>query len=161
VNVVATMSRIAARADETFDHRGWMSELSDLRMTDTEDPDTSITDAMTQATARAVDELGIGTILCVSGSGFTVRSMARFRPAARIVGLSADERTVRQLTLSWGTEPIHLPEKGNLDDRVGAALAVARDRGAVAAGDLVGVLAGTDVQSRSTNALRVERVPEA
>ncbi len=161
VNVVATMSRIAARADETFDHRGWMSELSDLRMTDTEDPDTSITDAMTQATARAVDELGIGTILCVSGSGFTVRSMARFRPAARIVGLSADERTVRQLTLSWGTEPIHLPEEGNLDDRVGAALAVARDRGAVAAGDLVGVLAGTDVQSRSTNALRVERVPEA
>ncbi len=161
VNVVATMSRIAARADETFDHRGWMSELSDLRMTDTEDPDTSITDAMTQATARAVDELGIGTILCVSGSGFTVRSMARFRPAARIVGLSADERTVRQLTLSWGTEPIHLPEEGNLDDRVGAALAVARDRGTVAAGDLVGVLAGTDARSRSTNALRIERVPEA
>ena len=161
VNVVATMSRIAERADEAFDHRGWMSELSDLRMTDTEDPDSSITDAMTQATARAVDELGIGTILCVSGSGFTVRSMARFRPAAHIVGLSADERTVRQLTLSWGTEPIHLPEQGHLDDRVSAALEVARNRGAVQAGELVGVLAGTDAKSRSTNALRIERVPEA
>jgi len=161
VNVVATMSRIAERADEAFDHRGWTSELSDLRMTDTEDPDSSITDAMTQATARAVDELGIGTILCVSGSGFTVRSMARFRPAAHIVGLSADERTVRQLTLSWGTEPIHLPEQGHLDDRVSAALEVARNRGAVQAGELVGVLAGTDAKSRSTNALRIERVPEA
>ena len=161
VNVVATMSRIAERADEAFDHRGWASELSDLRMTDTEDPDTSTTDAMTQATARAVEELGIGTILCVSGSGFTVRSMARFRPAAHIVGLSADERTVRQLTLSWGPEPIHLPEQGDLDDRVSAALEVARNRGAVRAGELVGVLAGTDVKSRSTNALRIERVPEA
>ncbi len=161
VNVVATMSRIAERADEAFDHRGWMSELSELRMTDTEDPDSSITDAMTQATARAVDELGIGTILCVSGSGFTVRSMARFRPSAHIVGLSSDERTVRQLTLSWGTEPIHLPEEGDLDDRVSAALEVARNRGVVQAGELVGVLAGTDVQSRSTNALRVERVPPA
>ena len=161
VNVVATMSRIAERADDAFDHRGWMTELSDLRMTDTDDPDTSITDAMTQATARAVAELRIGTILCISGSGFTVRSMARFRPAARIIGLSSDERTVGQLTLSWGTEPIHLPEEGNLDDRVNAALEVARNRGAVAAGELVGVLAGTDVRSRSTNALRIERVPEA
>jgi len=161
VNVVATMARIAERADEAFDHRGWTSELSELRMTDTDDPDTSITDAMTQATARAVDELGIGTILCISGSGFTVRSMARFRPSARILGLSADERTVRQLTLSWGTIPLHLPEEGDLESRVSAAIAVARDRGEVAAGELVGVLAGTDAQSRSTNALRIERVPEA
>ncbi len=160
VNVVETMARIAERADEAFDHRGWTSELSDLRMTDTDDPDTSITDAMTQATARAVEELGIATILCISGSGFTVRSMARFRPSARILGLSANERTVRQLTLSWGTTPMHLPEEGDLENRVFEALAVARDRGEVSAGDLVGVLAGTDVRSRSTNVLRVERVPE-
>jgi pyruvate kinase len=161
VNVVATMARIAERADRAFDHRSWMSELSELRMTDTEDPDTSITDAMTQATARAIDELGIETILCISGSGFTIRSMARFRPSARILGLSANERTVRQLTLSWGTEPLHLPEQGDIALRVAAALTAARERGDVAPGQLVGVLAGTDVRSRSTNVLRIERVPEA
>jgi len=38
---------------------------------------------------------------------------------------------------------------------------VARDRGVVQPGELVGLLAGTDVRSRSTNVLRVERVPEA
>ncbi|MDG2427853.1 MAG: pyruvate kinase [Acidimicrobiales bacterium] len=160
VNVVATMSRVAARADAAFDHRGWASELSDLHMTDADDPDTSVTDAMTQATARAVDELGIRTILCISGSGFTVRSMARFRPAARIIGMSVNRRTVGQLTLSWGTEPLHLPEDGDLDDRVSAALTAARDGGVVRVGELVGVLAGTDASSRSTNALRIERVPE-
>ena len=159
VNVVATMSRIAERADRAFDHRAWMSELSEMRMADTDDPDTSITDAMTQATARAVDVLGIGTILCISGSGFTIRSMARFRPSARILGLSANERTVRQLTLSWGTEPLHLPEQGDIALRVAAALEAARDRGDVAVGELVGILAGTDVRSRSTNVLRIERVP--
>jgi hypothetical protein len=37
----------------------------------------------------------------------------------------------------------------------------ARDRGDVAAGELVGVLAGTNIRSRSTNVLRIERVPEA
>ena len=161
VNVVQTMARIAERADRAFDHLAWMSELSDLRMTDTDDPDTSITDAMTQATARAIYELGIKTILCISGSGFTIRSMARFRPSARILGLSSNERTVRQLTLSWGTEPIHLPEQGDIGKRVAAALVAARDQGDVPAGELVGVLAGTDVKSRSTNVLRIERVPEA
>ncbi|MBC8483461.1 MAG: pyruvate kinase, partial [Actinobacteria bacterium] len=136
VNVVQTMARIAERADRAFDHLAWMSELSDLRMTDTDDPDTSITDAMTQATARAIYELGIKTILCISGSGFTIRSMARFRPSARILGLSSNERTVRQLTLSWGTEPIHLPEHGDIGKRVDATLVAAHGHGEGPAGTL-------------------------
>ena len=37
--------------------------------------------------------------------------------------------------------------------------AAARDRGDVTVGELVGVLAGTAVRSRSTNVLRIERVP--
>jgi len=157
--VVATMSRIAERADDEFDHRAWAAELADLRLTDITDPDTSITDGMTMAASRAIAELGVGTILCISGSGFTVRSMARFRPAARILGFSANERTVRQLTLSWGTEPIHLPSEGSIEVRVADALASARDGGQVAVGELVGVLAGTNVKSRSTNVLRLELVP--
>ncbi len=159
-HVVATMGRIVEHADRDFDHRGWAMELADLRLTDTDDPDTAITDAMTQATSRAVSELGISTILCISGSGFTVRSMARFRPAARILGLSANPRTVGQLTLSWGTEPHHLAVEGTIEDRVSAALETARDAGAVEAGELVAVLAGTGGASRSTNVLRVEQVPE-
>jgi len=158
VNVVATMARIAERADDEFDHRAWLTELAQMRLTDTGDPDTAITDAMTHASARALTELGIGTILCISGSGFTVRSMARFRPAARILGFSSNERTVRQLTLSWGTEPFHLSEDGDIERRVLAALNLARDQGHVAVDELVAVLAGTNVRSRSTNVLRVERV---
>jgi len=158
VNVVATMARIAERADDEFDHRAWLTELAQMRLADTGDPDTAITDAMTYASARALTELGSGTVLCISGSGFTVRSMARFRPAARILGFSSDERTVRQLTLSWGTEPFHLSEDGDIERRVLAALNLARELGHVAVDELVAVLAGTDVRSRSTNVLRVERV---
>ncbi len=159
--VVATMSRIAERADDQFDHRAWAAELADLRLTDREDPDTAVTDAMTMAASRAVAELGIGTVLCISGSGFTVRSMARFRPAARILGLSANRRTVGQLTLSWGTEPLHLSEEGSIEQRVAGALVAARDSGHVVPGELVGVLAGTNVRARSTNVLRLELVPAA
>ncbi len=161
VNVVATMDRVARHADDNFDHHGWSAELAELHLTGTEDQGTSITDAMTGATARAVEELGIDTIVCVSGSGFTVRSMARFRPSARILGYSANERTVRQLALSWGTEPVHLPVDGEVDLRVAEALELSRESGGVSAGELVAVLAGTDPRSRATNELRLERVPEA
>ena len=56
-----------------------------------------ITDAMTAATWRAATEMGVAAILCISESGFTVRSIARFRPKMPIIGFSPRERTVRQL----------------------------------------------------------------
>ena len=159
VNVISTMSRIVSRADQEFDHRGWANDLAEIRLTNRDAAETSITDAMTLATSRAVVELGIKTIVCISGSGFTVRSMARFRPAARILGLSSDERTVGQLCLSWGTEPRYLSVEGTIDDRVVAALQLARDSGDLKAGQMVAVLAGTSDSSRSTNVLRIEQVP--
>ena len=159
VNVISTMGRIVERADQEFDHRGWVGDLAEIRLTNRAMAETSITDAMTLATSRAVVELGIKTIVCISGSGFTVRSMARFRPSARILGLSSDERTVGQLSLSWGTEPRHLSVEGTIDDRVVAALQLARDNGDLESGQMVAVLAGTSDSSRSTNVLRIEQVP--
>ncbi|TML12238.1 MAG: pyruvate kinase [Actinobacteria bacterium] len=132
VNVVRTMHRIVRRADESFDYGGWAANLAKLRMT---------------------------TIVCISGSGFTVRSMARFRPTARILGFSHNPRTVKQLTLSWGTTPIQLDAGGSNEEMVRRALILARDGGYVRAGELVAVLAGMSTAARSTNVLRVETVP--
>ena len=72
---------------------------------------------------------------------------------------SSDERTVGQLSLSWGTEPRHLSVEGTIDDRVVAALQLARDNGDLESGQMVAVLAGTSDSSRSTNVLRIEQVP--
>ena len=161
VNALETMSRVAERADEVFDHRSWGEELAEMRLTDADDPNTSVTDAMTQATYRAVTELGVETILCISGTGFTVRSMARFRPTARIIGLTSNTRTVGQLSLSWGTESIHLEEGGDVESRINAALHMVRDRAGLKAGELVAVLAGTNANARATNVLRIEQIPDA
>ena len=161
VNALENMSRIAERADEVFDHRSWGEGLSEMRLTDSDDPNTSVTDAMTQATYRAVTELGLETILCISGTGFTVRSMARFRPTARIIGLTSNARTVGQLSLSWGTESIHLEEGGDVESRINAALHMVRDRAGLKAGEFVAVLAGTNANARATNVLRIEQIPHA
>ncbi|MDH4169382.1 MAG: pyruvate kinase [Acidimicrobiia bacterium] len=159
INVVRTMSRIARRADEEFDHHGWAAELAELRMTDRDGSSSSVTDAMTLAGWRAAEELGVDTIVCISGSGFTVRSMARFRPRAQVLGFSQDPRTVQQLTMSWGTVPIQLDPEIGENDRVAESLIAAREQGHVASGDLVAVLAGAASTAPSTNILRIERVP--
>jgi pyruvate kinase len=159
VNVVRTMSRIARRADEEFDYELWAERLAELRMTDAESGSASVTDAMTMAAWRASDELGIESILAISGSGFTVRSMARFRPKAQILGLSHDPATVQQITLSWGTVPLLVDDRGSNDEMVAQAVRVARETGHVRSGELVAVLAGADNRSRSANVLRLERVP--
>jgi pyruvate kinase len=159
VNVVRTMHRIVRRADESFDYGGWAANLAKLRMTKNDSSEHSVTDAMTMAAWRAASELGVSTIVCISGSGFTVRSMARFRPTARILGFSHNPRTVKQLTLSWGTTPIQLDAGGSNEEMVRRALILARDGGYVRAGELVAVLAGMSTAARSTNVLRVETVP--
>jgi pyruvate kinase len=159
INVVRTMSRIVRRADEAFDYPGWAANLAKLRMTKSDTSEHSVTDAMTMAAWRAATELGLNTILCISGSGFTVRSMARFRPAARILGFSHNQHTVKQLTLSWGTTPVQLDVSGSNDDMVHRAMTLARDQGYVRSGELVAVLAGRSASSRSTNVLRLEHVP--
>ena len=159
VNVVRTMHRIVRRADESFDYGGWAANLAKLRMTKSDTSEHSVTDAMTMAAWRAASELGLSTIVCISGSGFTVRSMARFRPTARILGFSHNPRTVKQLTLSWGTTSIQLDAGGSNEEMVRRALMLARDAGYVRAGELVAVLAGMSTAARSTNVLRVETVP--
>ncbi len=159
VNVIRTMSRIAKRADEEMNYGAWAEQLAELRMTDSDAGAASVTDAMTMATWRATAELGIDSVLCISGSGFTVRSMARFRPEANILGFSVSEATVQQLTLSWGTTPLLMESGGSNEAMVTDAIRLAKAGGYVRAGELVGVLAGSDSRSRSTNVLRLERVP--
>ena len=85
--------------------------------------------------------------------------MARFRPTARIIGLTSETRTVGQLSLSWGTESMHLKEGGDIESRINAALRMVRDEVGLKAGQLIAVLAGTNADARATNVLRIEQIP--
>lgn len=159
INVVRTMGRIARRADEEFDHGRWARRIAELRMTSESDTSASVTDAMTMAAWRATAELGVKTIVAVSSSGFTVRSMARFRPEAEILGFSTDPRTVNQLSLSWGTIPVSLPSHVTSNEEMAnEAVRTAKAMGHLSTGELVAVLAGASSSSQSANVLRLVRV---
>ena len=158
VNVVRTMGRIARKADEVFDHDGWGQRITNMRMTDSGSAH-DVTDAMTVATWRAVTELDVAAIICITGTGFTVRQMARFRPEAPILGVSINEATVNQLTMSWGTTPLHLTEGGTREEMLIEAMKLAAAKGHVRPGDQVALLNGDGVGAKVTNNLRIMVVP--
>jgi pyruvate kinase len=159
-NVVDVMSRIAERADDQFDYAGWPEWLATLNLSHDDDVESSITNAITSAAQRASSEIGAAAILCISQSGFTVRSVARFRPKARILGFSSDPRTVNQLTMSWGTTPYLLETTGSADDITNEAIAMARGAGEIHSGDVVVVVGGSGYsKGRVTDTVRVVHVP--
>lgn len=160
VNTVATMSRVAARADQEFDFAGWARRIRLLRQGAVGTGEARITDAMTGATWRAATEMGVSAIVCISESGFTVRSIARFRPQMPLIAFSPRESTVRQLTLSWGATPLLAPNRVEDVQSMNELVCIARDRGHVRTGEIVAVLAGAGAAGvHATDVLRLMQVP--
>lgn len=158
-HVVATMARIAERADEEFDYDGWAHTIRRDRMNEPQSVDSAVTDVMTLATWRAAAEMGANTIMCITRSGFTVRAMARFRPQAQILAFSPEPRTVRQLTMSWGATPIDIDRIADNPEAVQHVLAVAKAQGLIRSGEVVAVLGGSSATSGATDTLRMARCP--
>ena len=158
VNVVRTMGRIARKADEVFDHSAWANNVTKRRMTES-GSGREVTDAMTFAAWRAVREIDVAAILCISGTGFTVRQMARFRPECPILGASTDAATTQQLTLSWGTIPITLTNGGSSEAMVREALEKATNGGLIRSGEKIAILSGDGIGAKVTNNLQIVTVP--
>ncbi|MBV9951409.1 MAG: pyruvate kinase [Acidimicrobiia bacterium] len=158
-NAVATMARIAARADAEFDYDGWPHRVHRISGEMRQSIDDTVTNGMTDAAWRAASETNAAAIICVTRTGFTVRSIARFRPKAKILGFTTDERALRQLTLSWGAIPYELTGGGVGEAQVERAIELARLHGEIRSGDLVAVLSGSaSYPGQATDTLRLIRV---
>lgn len=158
-HVVATMAAIATRADQEFDYESWAHTIRRDLLSEPQGLDAAVTDVMTMATWRAASEMGVKSIICISRSGFTVRAIARFRPKAKILGFTPEARTLRQLTISWGAEPIAIDRIDDNESTVHRALERAKQLGHVRSGDVVAVLAGSSANIGATDTLRLVRAP--
>ncbi|MEP7201185.1 MAG: pyruvate kinase [Ilumatobacteraceae bacterium] len=160
VNVVRTMARVAERAEQDADYAHWADHLGRLqRKSFPEGPDR-ITLAITHAAGLAASDAGADAILCCTRSGRTALAMARFRPAAQLIGLSPDPVTVRALSLSWGITPLQVETYTTTDELVWFAVESAVQHGLASTGQTVLVLAGAPdrASGASTDVLRIVRV---
>jgi pyruvate kinase len=153
---VATMARIAARAEQFDDQRTGAYEVG---LSQRRPSSKAVTVAMAHAALRASDELNLSAIVCCTRAGPTARAMAALRPRCRLVGASPSLATARQLTLSWGVEPLVVDEYRTTDEMVWCVVEAAVAAGMVHHGDVIAVLAGApDAEPRTTDVLRVVSV---
>ena len=160
INSVKTMARITARADEKFSYEAWVEHIQAIRKGAKSDAAyLRVTDALTMAAARTATDTHAEAIICLSRSGFTVRSVARFRPTVPLFGMTFDDRTANQLSLSWGTRPLIFNEQSTPAATAEEAVATAARVGVVRSGDTVVVVSGSSAATHATDTLRVLRVP--
>ena len=158
---VATMARIARRAEEEFDHLRWGRELGVQQIADSGGAPASVrvTAAISAAAWRAAYDDGATAIIACTRSGTTARSIARFRPEIPILGVTPSPRTARQLSVSWGVTPVVIDQHGTTNDIVWFAVSAATDRGVAKKGDIVAVLVGSPEEPvPTTDVLRLVRI---
>jgi pyruvate kinase len=153
---VETMAGIAARTEEFDDQHGVYEQgLGQRRAPSAK----AVTVAMAHAALQAAVELDLAAIVCCTRAGTTARAMAALRPGCRLIGASPSVATARQLTLSWGVEPLEVDEYLTTDEMVWCVVEAAVTQGLVQHGDTIAVLAGApDATTRTTDVLRVVSV---
>jgi pyruvate kinase len=150
---VRTMARIASRAEQFDDQRTGAYEIGVSRRRPSAE---AVTVAMAHAALRASDELNLSAIVCCTRAGTTARAMSALRPGCRLVGASPSLATARQLTLSWGVEPLVVEEYRTIDEMVWCVVEAAVAADMVHHGDVIAVLAGApDAEPHTTDVLRI------
>lgn len=161
VGAVATMARIARRAEQEFDYRSWGRELGRQQTAEAQGAPAPvrITAAISAAAWRAASDADVAVIIACTNSGATARAISRFRPTVPVLAATPSPRTFRQLAMAWGVTPILVDRHGTTDDIVWFAVQAAARRGVVRAGDLVAVLVGAPTDpDPATDTLRLVRV---
>ncbi|HEY9721721.1 MAG TPA: pyruvate kinase, partial [Oscillatoriaceae cyanobacterium] len=94
LEAVATMVRIVKEAERA--HLANHRSDRDVR------PGSSVSDAISLATAQLADKLGAAAIITATALGGSARMVSRYRPGSPIFALAMSEMVARQLALVWG-----------------------------------------------------------
>ena len=152
VLAVETMSSLALEAEAALDDYGHLQQIRAERS-------NQITEAISQAAITMAHHLKAAAVLALTESGFTARSISKYRPRCPILGVTPWPAVVRRFALNWGVTGILIPgDTGDNDAMIQNGIARARAAGYLEAGDLVVVTAGVSQKTGSTNLIRVVEI---
>jgi pyruvate kinase len=146
----AMMSRIIVEAEAS------MGEAARRRRR--EGQIISISETICESIAHAAHQVNMTAIAVFTETGNTARLISKYRPRAPIFAFTSIPATRNRMNLYWGVRPMHSDHAPSADDMVRAAETALLARGAVKSGDVIGVVAGTQLASGSTNFMRLHVV---
>ncbi len=147
VESLQTMSSLALAAESALPEFGHLqqsrSELANV-----------VTEATAQAAVTMANRLGAAAILTLTESGYTSRSISKYRPHCPILAVSSVATAVRRLALNWGVTGLLYEGQGGDEDKTEFGLSRARECCAEP-GDVIVLTAGISREAGSTNRISV------
>ena len=149
---VKMMTSIAKRVEESLDYDLMLNESVSLL-------ENTTTNSISKSACVVARDLEAAAIVAATTSGATARALSKYRPKTKILAVTPCEKTVRKMALSWGVEPLLIPDFTSTDDLVNESLDLLVQAGMLEEGDLTVVTAGVPVGlSGSTNLLKVQTI---
>ena len=134
------------------------------RRKETEENMKNISNAVCSASVSTAHDIGADYIIAPSITGFTSMMLSKWRPAARIIGMSPSTTTVRQMMLQWGVTPVWSRRAESTDELIENSLEELKSGNVINSGDLAVITAGIVTYARrheaatATNIMRVVSV---
>jgi pyruvate kinase len=147
---VAMMARIVVEAESN------MAEFTQPRRR--QQRRLSIAEAICESIAHAAEDLHMSAIAVFTETGNTAILISKYRPLAEIYAFCRTQPVCNRLNLLWGVQPVVRDQALTAEEMLLAAEQELLRRGRVKTGDVLGVVAGTQMASGSTNFMRLHLV---
>jgi pyruvate kinase len=121
----------------------------------------TVPEAICEAISHAAEDLRMGAIAVFTESGNTGRMISKYRPKAAIYAFSQMPAVCNRMNLLWGVHPLPTRQARTAEDMVTTAEGELLRQGLISAGEVLGVVAGTQMASGSTNFMRLHVVTES
>jgi pyruvate kinase len=118
----------------------------------------SIAETICESIAHAAEDLHMGAIAVFTETGNTARLISKYRPPACIYAFSYVVPVCNRMNLFWGVRPVRRDQSRTAEEMLRAAESELMRQEAVKPGDVLGVVAGTQMASGSTNFMRLHMV---
>ncbi len=151
VEAVRTMARVACEAEKTK-----LAE-NDIRVPMPND-DLDVTSFLAKQAVKTSSKLHVKAIVTDSFTGRTARYLAAFRGKSPVFAICYNEKTTRELALSYGVWAEYQEEKSNTKEYFLIALGKLLKKGMVNRNDMVAYLSGSFGEGGGTSFLEINNV---
>jgi len=139
-NAVTIMRRVCEEAEAFIDYSSLYSSMVQSTARLGKVPSV---EAVCASAVKAAMDSGASLILALTETGHTALNLAKYRPQAPIMAITASETTVRQMLCARGVVPVLTASFVGTDQVIQKGIARAKEEGLVKSGDIVVAVHGT------------------
>jgi pyruvate kinase len=119
---------------------------------------STISETICESIAHAAEDLDMGAIAVFTQSGHTAKLVSKYRPKCPIFAFARTAPVCNWMNLLWGVYPMMAGSSNSGESMVSEAESVLLHGGRVRIGEVIGVVAGTQMASGSTDFMRLHVV---